>query len=136
MIEYYFLGILSILFFALTSKKMFGFCAALPNSRRSLKKLLNLIRINEIIGSFSEIIKTAFNFTSNFPYNFAFDLRLLEIVFRKSAHRADPILWNIFPFSTWCNAIVRVADLGIVFIAARANVFIHNIVLLILTNQN
>ena len=54
---------------------------------------------------------------------------LLKLILRKAADGADPVLGQVFEAGAGLDAVVRVAKLGIVFIAAGADVFIHVVLL-------
>ncbi len=54
------------------------------------------------------------------------ELRFLKSVLAEAAGGADPIGGNIFPGSAGSYAVIGIANGGIVFIAAGANVFFHN----------
>src|SRR5699024_10045843 len=50
---------------------------------------------------------------------------LLEHILAETAGGANPVLRNVLPGCTGSNAVVRIADSGIVYIAAGANIFLH-----------
>ena len=66
------------------------------------------------------------------PRKFYFQLRLIKRVLAQPTDGAYPILRDVLPGGAGSYAVVRVAQLGIVYIAAGAFVFFHRCVLLFL----
>ncbi len=57
-------------------------------------------------------------------------LHFFKCILARSADGADPIFGDFFPRGAGGNAVIRIADYGIIFVAAEADVFcnIHLIV--------
>ena len=65
-----------------------------------------------------------------------FYLRLLKLIFARTADRTGPIIGDIFKSGTGCYPIVRIARSGIIFIGTdNTGVFFHLVSSLVRLNQ-
>ena len=66
------------------------------------------------------------NSTFSFGFQLTSELFLFKGILAKRAHGANPVFGNIFPRCAGGYSVIGVTQLGVVNIAARANIFIHS----------